>query len=654
MPILSKGGRRNWKTRSVLVIIYALLVTGSVTMIYPFLLMVSGAFANAFDFNDFAVIPRYFYDDDALLKKHLYSKYGRYGFQYFAPTYGISSEYARWENLRAVEDFTDKLYSDARAAYEDQRAAVAMRIADWQEFKEGIPAEERFPYYPDLRTPERYREFLMEKYQGKAREAAFETYEAQTRSEQRQEALDLLNTAHGRAYNTFAEVVPMETFFFQRTWLPYNRPDFGDLLEYKAQLPPTEYAPVSTGCLWRFYLQRAYINAKNLSEEVGVQVEDFAEIPVPVPEGHPLWEVWMQFVSEKYPLRLVRIPASYQPAWSDYLREFYASPEAYSRKTGDQVASFSEAVLPRRAPDQDALRTLWIEFVEKRVDPADMDLNMPETRYREFLKNKYGTIDGLNEAYGATYASVEELDLPVKLADYFTFREHRGEIKRRYLFSNFRRVFGFMATKGRALWVTVVLVGLSIGSALTINPLAAYALSRGSQRVASKVLIFFLATMAFPAEVAMIPGFLLLRDLNLLNTFAALVLPRLANGYSIFLLKGFFDSIPRELYEAAEIDGASELKIFRSITFPMCKPILAVIALNAFKMAYTGFMWAFLTCQDPKMWTIMVWLYDFQDRYSMFPGMVMAALVLASLPTLLVFLFCQKIIMRGIIIPTMK
>jgi multiple sugar transport system permease protein len=65
-------------------------------------------------------------------------------------------------------------------------------------------------------------------------------------------------------------------------------------------------------------------------------------------------------------------------------------------------------------------------------------------------------------------------------------------------------------------------------------------------------------------------------------------------------------------------------------------------------------MWAFLTCQHPKMWTLMVWLYDFQGRYSAFPGMVMAALVLASIPTLLVFLFCQKIIMRGIIIPTMK
>jgi multiple sugar transport system permease protein len=211
-----------------------------------------------------------------------------------------------------------------------------------------------------------------------------------------------------------------------------------------------------------------------------------------------------------------------------------------------------------------------------------------------------------------------------------------------------------LLTKGRAIWVTVLLVSLTIAGALTVNPLAAYALSRGKQSTSAKILIFFLATMAFPAEVAMIPGFLLLRDLNLLNTFGALVLPGLANGYSIFLLKGFFDSVPRELYEAAEIDGAGELTKFWRITFPMSKPILAVIALSAFTMAYGGFMWAFLTCQDPQMWTIMVWLYDFQSRYSMEPGMCMAAFALASVPTLLVFLFCQKIIMRGIVIPTMK
>lgn len=269
-------------------------------------------------------------------------------------------------------------------------------------------------------------------------------------------------------------------------------------------------------------------------------------------------------------------------------------------------------------------------------------------------KSEQWIVAALNRAYGTTFASFAQAPLPFMAEDYHDFQTSKSQIRRDYFTGNYQQVLSFLVTKGRAIWVTLALIVLAIASSLTVNPLAAYALSRGNQSTASKFLIFFLAASAFPAEVAMIPGFLLLKDLGLLNSFAALILPGLASGYSIFLLKGFFDSIPRELYEAAHLDGANEFQSFWMITFPMSTPILAVIALGAFTAAYGGFMWAFLTCQDPKMWTIMVWLYDFQGQYSGQPGLVMAALAVASIPTLLVFLFCQKIIMKGIVIPTMK
>jgi len=160
--------------------------------------------------------------------------------------------------------------------------------------------------------------------------------------------------------------------------------------------------------------------------------------------------------------------------------------------------------------------------------------------------------------------------------------------------------------------------------------------------------------MAFPAAVAAIPGFLLLRDLGLLNSFAALVLPGAANGMAIFLLKGFFDSLPKELYEAATIDGAPEWQVFARITLPLVKPILAVSMLNAFLAAYNGWEWALIVCQDPRMWTVSVWTYQFYQTLTAQPYTVMAAYILNSLPVLLVFLFCQKIIMRGIVLPQMK
>ena len=144
----------------------------------------------------------------------------------------------------------------------------------------------------------------------------------------------------------------------------------------------------------------------------------------------------------------------------------------------------------------------------------------------------------------------------------------------------------------------------------------------------------------------------MLRDFHLLNTFAALILPGLAHGYSIFLLKGFFDSIPRDLYDSAQLDGAGEWTLFWQITMSLSKPILAVIALQAFNLAYSNFMFALLICQDERMWTLMVWLYQLHQKSGQ--GVVYAGLIIAAVPTFLVFLFCQNIIMRGIVVPVEK
>jgi multiple sugar transport system permease protein len=147
----------------------------------------------------------------------------------------------------------------------------------------------------------------------------------------------------------------------------------------------------------------------------------------------------------------------------------------------------------------------------------------------------------------------------------------------------------------------------------------------------------------------MIPSFLLLRDAGLLNTFWALVLPTAASGYMIFLLKGFFDSLPQELFEAGQIDGARETTMMWKIALPLSRPVLGYLALLAFMGAYGAFLFAFLICQDQSMWTLMVWIYQLQ---SVAPkAVMMAALTLAALPTLIVFLLTQQVIMRGIVLP---
>ena len=220
--------------------------------------------------------------------------------------------------------------------------------------------------------------------------------------------------------------------------------------------------------------------------------------------------------------------------------------------------------------------------------------------------------------------------------------------------ANYRLVGQYLFLRGRAFGNTVLLVLLTILAHLTVNPLAAYALSRFRLRGTEQIILFLLATMAFPTAVTAIPGFLLVRDLGLLNTLAALVLPTVASGMSIFILKGFFDALPRELYEAAAIDGAGEWTIFRRITLPMTTPILAVNALNSFIAAYNSWEWAFLVCQNESNWTLAVWMYQMSQQMGGQPWCVMAGFVLVSIPTAIVFLACQKVILRGIVLPSMK
>ncbi len=215
---------------------------------------------------------------------------------------------------------------------------------------------------------------------------------------------------------------------------------------------------------------------------------------------------------------------------------------------------------------------------------------------------------------------------------------------------NYRYVIDYMLLHGIALRNTVIFCLLAILAQLTVNPLAAYALSRFPMKATARVLVFLLATMAFPAEVAMIPSFLLLKHLGLLNTFAALVLPTAANGYMIFLLKGFFDSLPREVFESGQIDGAKESTMMMKLAFPLSKPVMGYLGLLAFMGAYGAFLYAFLVAQDQKVWTIMVFIYQLQQIAP--KSVMMAAITLAAIPSILVFLAAQRVIMRGIVLPS--
>ncbi len=363
-------------------------------------------------------------------------------------------------------------------------------------------------------------------------------------------------------------------------------------------------------------------------------------------------EDWWNFVQNMLSARFIRFSSVYLPDYQKFLetkyREIGVLNEVYKASfTSWKQVSFPGATSPV-AGFSDAEG-----FIQTLKSPKGIFLDAPEFQWREFLKEKYHhDLAALNLAYRTNYSSFDAVRMPVFADDWKIMQENRSAILYDFLTRNYRVVWEFLTAHGHAVQNTLIFCFLNVLTALIINPLAAYALSRFQPRWTYQALFILMATMTFPVEVTQIPAFLILRQMGWLNTFAALVIPAAANGYSIFLLKGFFDSLPKDLYESANLDGASELRIFTTITIPLSTPILAFVALSAFTSAYGAFMFALLVCQKESMWTLMVYIYQLQQFFN--PPIIFAALVLAAIPTLLVFVFCQNIIMRGIVIPVEK
>ena len=323
-----------------------------------------------------------------------------------------------------------------------------------------------------------------------------------------------------------------------------------------------------------------------------------------------------------------------------FLKAKYGSPEALGEAWGTRYRSFFDVSFSAEARAETAER--------ERRDRKFIDWKEFELSYISKARDRGDFVSRTLPQPRAAFAGEIRNAIAVQFAVH-GWRDFLGDAA-----ANYVTVADYLFVRGRAFANTILLVILSLAASLTVNPLAAYALSRFALPATEKILLFMLATMAFPAAVTAIPGFLLIRDLGLLNTFAALVLPTVASAMGIFILKGFFDALPRELYEAAAIDGAGEWTIFRRITLPMTTPILAVNALNAFIHAYSSWEWAFLVCQKESHWTLAVWMYQMSQTFAHSPWCVMAGFVAVSVPTAVVFVVCQKVILKGIVLPSMK
>jgi multiple sugar transport system permease protein len=199
------------------------------------------------------------------------------------------------------------------------------------------------------------------------------------------------------------------------------------------------------------------------------------------------------------------------------------------------------------------------------------------------------------------------------------------------------------------LYNTVLITGLSVLGTILSCTWVVYGFARFRFPGRDALFVLLLATMMLPAQVTMIPLFILFRELNWLNTFLPLIVPAFfGNAFFIFLLRQFFMTIPTELDDAAKIDGCSYIGIWWRILLPLTKPALATVAIFAFIGNWNDFLFPLIYLNDETKFTLTLGLATFRGVYSTQWAYLMAASVVVLLPCLIVFFLAQKQFVEGI------
>jgi multiple sugar transport system permease protein len=189
---------------------------------------------------------------------------------------------------------------------------------------------------------------------------------------------------------------------------------------------------------------------------------------------------------------------------------------------------------------------------------------------------------------------------------------------------------------------------VAVASNLVFGALGGYAFAR-MRFAGSRVLMgLMLATMAIPFQLTMIPTFLVMKRLGLIDTLGALIVPSLVTPFAVFLLRQFFLSLPRELEEAAWMDGCSRLRVLFLIVLPMSRPALSTVAVLTFLTTWNDLTWPLIAINHDTQYTLQLGLTTFQGLHHTKWSAVMAGNVLTVLPVLLAFLFAQKSFVQSI------
>ena len=184
--------------------------------------------------------------------------------------------------------------------------------------------------------------------------------------------------------------------------------------------------------------------------------------------------------------------------------------------------------------------------------------------------------------------------------------------------------------------------------ALWFHSMAGYALARLRFRGRETIFIVIFSTFLVSLPVIIVPLFVLVRSMGMLNTYAGIIVPSIFNAFGIFLLRQFYLSLPRELEEAAVIDGAGYWRIYWSVILPLSRPIISALAILFFLANWNAFLWPLTVANDNNLWVVQVGIANFRSQYASSWNYIMAASTIVAVPMLLLFVIFQKQIMESI------
>ncbi len=200
----------------------------------------------------------------------------------------------------------------------------------------------------------------------------------------------------------------------------------------------------------------------------------------------------------------------------------------------------------------------------------------------------------------------------------------------------------------RYLWNTFFVAASVTIIALFFHSMAGYALARLRFPGRDVIFLAMFATFLISQPVIIVPLFILARTLHMLDSYTGLIVPSIFNAFGIFLLRQFYLGVPRELEEAAVIDGAGYFRVYWSIILPLSRPILSALAILFFLANWNSFLWPFTITSDQNLWMVQVAIASFRQQYNASWNYIMAASTVVALPTVVMFVIFQKRIIESI------